>query len=44
MYRLCNTKYLLSTAKKIKETKNIKTNIKPVKIDLPLPDKIIGAE
>ena len=45
MYRLTATKYLVETFSKTKvKAPKPKTNIKPVKIDFPLPDKITGIE
>ncbi len=38
MHRFVASKYLLSTVPK----KAKKANIKPVKIDFPLPDKVVG--
>lgn len=46
MHRVCNLKYLLADVPKnaTNVVKAAKGNIKPVKIDFPLPDKIQGIE
>lgn len=46
MHRITNLRYLLAEApKNIKTTaKGAKPNIKAVKIDFPLPDKVQGIE
>ena len=49
MHRITNLRYLLADAPKkvanvVNPAKGVQPNIKPVKIDFPLPDKVMGIE